>query len=217
MGEAIRKTKLSSGAPKKAMAVFAATAIAATMVGAPFTLGVQQAEASASMKNRVGKTYTAKNFGLGTFKVKIRSKKNVELVSIKKPNKHSTEVSFCSSDSCWFKGKKNDRDSRFQINSFGPYAFNKAKKIKRVYIYQWGKIVKMYPRAFAGSNVRKIDMSTATYKLKKKDVRNSLKGSKVKTLIVYAPKSSKNFKHMKKIFSAKNCGKKVKVKSLYSA
>ena len=78
--------------------------------------------------------------------------------------------------------------SSFKISSkvlskIGSYAFNKDSKLKTIYI-------------------------KSTTKLKKKGVKKSLKGSKVKTVKV---KKSK-VKKYRKFFTKKNCGRKVKVK-----
>ena len=67
--------------------------------------------------------------------------------------------------------------------------------------------------AFKGTKVTKLIVKSK--KLTKKSVKGSLKGSKVKTVKVKVGKRSVNKKYVKKykkIFTKKNCGKKVKVK-----
>lgn len=71
---------------------------------------------------------------------------------------------------------------------------------------------KIQAKAFKKSKATKVTIKTK--KLTKKTVRNALKGSKVKTIKVKVGKKkiNKKFaKKYKKIFTKKNCGKKVKV------
>lgn len=77
-----------------------------------------------------------------------------------------------------------------------------------------GKSVKKISKgAFAGTGVKTLVVTSK--KLKKKSVKGSLKGSSVKTVKVKVGKAKLNKKYVKKykkIFTKKNCGKKVKVR-----
>ena len=71
---------------------------------------------------------------------------------------------------------------------------------------------KIRKNAFKRSKATKLIIRTR--KLKKSTVKNSLKGSKIKTIQVKVGKKSVNRKYVKKykkIFTRKNAGKKVKV------
>ena len=75
------------------------------------------------------------------------------------------------------------------------------------------KVKKIAKGAFAGTKITTIVAKTK--KLKKKSVKGSLKGSKVKTVKVQIGKKKVNKKYAKKykkIFTKKNAGKKAKVK-----
>ena len=74
-------------------------------------------------------------------------------------------------------------------------------------------ISKINRGAFKGSNVKTLIVKSK--KLTKKSVKGSLKGSKVKTVKVKVGSKAQNKKYVKKykkIFTPKNCGKKVTVK-----
>lgn len=86
-----------------------------------------------------------------------------------------------------------------------------GSKIKKVTLSSG--VNKIYAKAFSGSKVKKLILKTK--KLKKKNVKNSLKGSKITTVIVKVgnKKANKTYvKKYKKIFTKKNTGKKVIVK-----
>ena len=75
------------------------------------------------------------------------------------------------------------------------------------------KVKKIKAKAFAGYKKAKT-LIVMTKKLKKSKVKNSLKGSKIKTIKVKAGSKTVNKKYIKKykkIFTKKNAGKKVKV------
>ena len=75
------------------------------------------------------------------------------------------------------------------------------------------KVKKIKKNAFKGTKITTVTVKTK--KLKAKAVKGSLKGSKVKTVLVKVgnKKANKKFvKKYKKIFTKKNAGKKVKVK-----
>ena len=100
-------------------------------------------------------------------------------------------------------------------------AFTKAKKSKKsatvpATINVNGvelNVTSIAPKAFKGTKVKTLTVKSK--KLTKKSVKGSLKGSKVKTVKVKVGKKKENKKYVKKykkIFTKKNCGKKVKVK-----
>ena len=87
----------------------------------------------------------------------------------------------------------------------------KGKKIRKVTIS--ANVTKISANAFKGSKATRIVLKTR--KLTKKSVKNSLKGSKVKTIQVKVGKKSLNKKYVKKYkkyFTKKNAGRKVKIK-----
>ena len=87
----------------------------------------------------------------------------------------------------------------------------KGKKIRKVTIS--ANVTKISANAFKGSKATRIVLKTR--KLTKKSVKNSLKGSKVKTIQVKVGKKSVNKKYVKKykkFFTKKNAGRKVKIK-----
>ena len=103
----------------------------------------------------------------------------------------------------------------------GAVTFTKAKNAKSVTIpatvkLKDGKtydVTQIGAKAFAASKATKVTVKTR--KLSKKTVKNSLKGSKVKTVIVKVGKKKENktyVKNYKKIFTKKIAGKKVTVK-----
>ena len=98
------------------------------------------------------------------------------------------------------------------IRTIGAQAFSKCSKLKSVTI---GKNVKKIgAKNFAGSKKLKV-LTVKSTKLTKKGVKNSLKGSRIKTVKVKvgAKKLNKKYvKKYKKYFTKKNCGRKVKVK-----
>ena len=78
-----------------------------------------------------------------------------------------------------------------------------------------GKTVKKISKGAFKSYKRVKTLEIKSKKLTKKSVKNSLKGSKVKTVKVKVGKKATNKKYVKKykkIFTKKNAGKKVKVK-----
>lgn len=86
-----------------------------------------------------------------------------------------------------------------------------GKNIRTIVIGKKVKKIKKY--AFKGSKATKLIVKTK--KLKKKSVKGSLKGSKIKTVQVKVGKKKTNKKYVKKykkIFTKKNAGRKVKVK-----
>lgn len=100
-------------------------------------------------------------------------------------------------------------------------AFTKAKKSKKsatvpATVTVNGvklNVTSIAPKAFKGTKVKTLTVKSK--KLTKKSVKGSLKGSKVKTVKVKVGKKKENKKYVKKykkIFTKKNCGKKVKVK-----
>lgn len=100
-------------------------------------------------------------------------------------------------------------------------AFTKAKKSKKsatvpVTVTVNGvklNVTSIAPKAFKGTKVKTLTVKSK--KLTKGSVKGSLKGSKVKTVKVKVGKKKENKKYVKKykkIFTKKNCGKKVKVK-----
>ena len=101
----------------------------------------------------------------------------------------------------------------YKVTAIASGAFAKANKVKSVVI---GKNVKKVgKKAFKGAKKLKT-LIVKSKKLKKKSVKGSLKGSKVKTVKVKVGKKKANKKYAKKykkIFTKKNCGKKVKVKA----
>lgn len=99
---------------------------------------------------------------------------------------------------------------KYTVTSIGANAFKKSK-VKEAVIEK--NVSKIAAKAFKGSKVKTIIVKTK--KLKAKSVKGSLKGSKVKTVKVKVGKKKENTKYVKKykkIFTAKNAGKKVKVK-----
>ncbi len=93
------------------------------------------------------------------------------------------------------------------LKSIGTRAFEKCPKLK-VFNITSKALWKIGPFAFALDKSLKTVQVKKTTKLVKSGVKNSMKGSSVKTVKV---KKSK-VKKYKKIFKKKNCGKKVKVK-----
>ena len=94
-----------------------------------------------------------------------------------------------------------------RIRSIGTRAFEKCPKLKVVSITS-KTLWRIGPFAFAlDKNLKTLQVKKTT-KLIKSGVKNSLKGSAVKTVKVKKAKVKK----YKKIFKKKNCGKKVKVK-----
>jgi uncharacterized protein YbaP (TraB family) len=98
------------------------------------------------------------------------------------------------------------------VNKAVKKAGGKAKYVKTIVL---GKNVKkINAKAFTKYKKAKT-LQVKTRKLKKKTVRNSLKGSKVTTIKVKVSskkKTNKKYvKKYKKIFTAKNAGKSVKV------
>ena len=93
------------------------------------------------------------------------------------------------------------------LKTIGARAFEKCLKLK-VFKLSSKSLSKIGPFAFAlDKNLKTLQINKTT-KLVKSGVKNSLKGSSVKTVKV---KKSK-VKKYKKIFKKKNCGKKVKIK-----
>ena len=93
------------------------------------------------------------------------------------------------------------------LKTIGANAFANCPKLKLFNISS-KTLKKIGPYAFSGDTALTTLQLKKTTKLTKSGVKNSLKGSAVKTVKV---KKSK-VKKYKKIFKAKNCGKKVKVK-----
>ena len=93
------------------------------------------------------------------------------------------------------------------LKTIGTRAFEKCPKLK-VFNITSKSLWKIGPFAFALDKSLKTVQVKKTTKLVKSGVKNSMKGSSVKTVKV---KKSK-VKKYKKIFKKKNCGKKVKVK-----
>ena len=98
------------------------------------------------------------------------------------------------------------------IITIGSKAFSKCKKLKTLTIGP--KVAKIGAKCFDGSKKLKT-LTVKSTKLTKKGVKNSLKGSKIKTVKVKVGSKKVNKKYVKKykkIFTKKNCEKKVKVK-----
>ena len=94
-----------------------------------------------------------------------------------------------------------------RLRSIGSKVFTNCSKLKTFKITS-SVLWKIGPYSFYGDKALKTLYLKKTTKLVKSGVKQSLKGSKVKTVKV---KKSK-VKKYKKIFKKKNCGKKVKVK-----
>ena len=94
-----------------------------------------------------------------------------------------------------------------KLSSIGTKAFERCPKL-RVFKLTSKSLKRIGPYAFFGDRALKTLYVKKTKKLTKSGVKNSLKGSSVKTVKV---KKSK-IKKYKKIFKKKNSGKKVKVK-----
>ena len=106
-------------------------------------------------------------------------------------------------------------------NTAGTVTFVKAKNARKVTVPASVKlkdgqnyaVTQIGAKAFAKSKAVKVTVKTAM--LNKKTVKNSLKGSKVKTISVKVGNKKANktcVKKYKKIFTKKNAGKKVAVK-----
>jgi hypothetical protein len=96
------------------------------------------------------------------------------------------------------------------VTEIGTNAFT-GKKIQTVTISK--NVKKIASKAFKGSKATKLIVKTK--ELTKKGVKNSLKGSKIKTIKIKVGKKSTNKKYIKKYkkyFTKKNAGKKVAVK-----
>ena len=94
-----------------------------------------------------------------------------------------------------------------RLKTIGIRAFNGCSRLKSFSVSS-AILTKIGAYAFNGDKVLKTVVVNKTSKLTKKGVKKSLKGSKVKTVKV---KKSKVRKY-KKIFTKRNCGRKVKVK-----
>ncbi len=104
----------------------------------------------------------------------------------------------------------NVNGKKYAVTAVGANAFKKSKA-KTIVI--GANITKLYAKAFNGSRAKTLILKTK--KLKKNSVKSCLKGSKVKTVKVSVGKKSVNKKYVtnyKKIFKAKNVGRKVTVK-----
>ena len=124
---------------------------------------------------------------------------------------------------------------KYKVTAIAPKAFYKNKKIRKVTV--GSNIITIGAQAFSkcpklktmtiGKNVKKIGaknfsgskklktLTIKTKKLTKAGVKNSLKGSKIKTVKVKVGTKKVNKKYVKKykkFFTKKNCGKKVTVK-----
>jgi hypothetical protein len=98
------------------------------------------------------------------------------------------------------------------IKTIGSQAFSKCTKLKTVTI--GAGVTKIGTKCFSGTKKLKT-LTVKSKKLTKKGVKGSLKGSKIKTVKVKVGTKKVNKKYVKKykkIFTKKNCGKKVKVK-----
>ena len=98
----------------------------------------------------------------------------------------------------------------FKITQVNEGAFS-GKKIRTVTIGKNVKVIR--PKAFSKSKATKMIIKTKL--LKKSKVRNSLKGSKIKTIQIKVGSKKQNkqyIKKYKKIFTKANAGKKVTVK-----
>ncbi len=113
----------------------------------------------------------------------------------------------------FFKNKKIKKVTMgANIRTIGASAFSKCPKLKTVTIGTG--VTKIGKSTFAGSKKVKT-LTVKSKKLTKKGVKGSLKGSTVKTVKVKVgtKKVNKSYvKKYKKIFTKKNCGKKVTVK-----
>ncbi len=100
-------------------------------------------------------------------------------------------------------------DKSFKVTTVKANAFKKSNATK-VTIGKY--VTKIAPKAFNGSKISTIVIKSA--KLSKKNVKNALKGSKAKKIILKVKVGSKKVnrayvKKYKKYFTKKNVGKKV--------
>ena len=174
---------------KKVQAVIIAVAMAAVMAFA-MGLGAQKAFAEDALPYNQTASVTV-NGSEFTFMNKTPDP-GVTLVKMKS-NKKSISVPATVT----INGMK------YNVGQIGPKAF-KGTKAKTITLPATVKTIKK--QAFKGSKATKLVLKTT--KLTKSSVKKCLKGSKIK--VVKAPKSKKAA--YKKIFTKKNCGKKVKVK-----
>ena len=103
-----------------------------------------------------------------------------------------------------------ERGKKYYVSQINANAF-KGTKAKTLTIGAY--LTTLMTKPFSGSKVTKLTVKSK--KLKKATVKGSLKGSKVKTIKVKVGKKNLNLKYKnkyKKIFTKKNCGKKVSVK-----
>ena len=99
------------------------------------------------------------------------------------------------------------KDWTCQVTGISAKGFAKAKKLKSFKV-ESSELTKIGSKAFQKSKKLKTLKLTETDKLTKEGVRNSLKGSRIKTVVV-KPEMKAAYKT---IFTKKNCGKKVKVR-----
>ena len=168
-------------------------------IGAPSDAdGNADSSTSADTELKVDTTFTAGKF---TYKV-ISSKQTPEVSLVKTTARGSVSIP----------GSVKYKSSTCVVTNIGAGAFKNMKTVKSVTVP--ASVTTIGAKAFAGCKKLKT-VTLKTKKLTAKSVKGFLSGSKVKTVKVKvgAKKDNKQFiKKYKKIFTKKNCGKKVKVR-----
>ena len=181
--------------------ILAAIAVAILAIGLSFNTQTAYAKPVAAPGLAVGETGTAVAADGTVYTLKNKSgSQGLTVIGVK-----TTAKNLKIPESIEVNGKVQ------QIKAIGTKAFADAKSVTKVTLPK--TIYRIEKKAFANSKVKTLIVKTM--KLKKKTVKGSLKGSKVKTVQVKVGNKKLNKKYVakyKKIFTKKNCGKKVTVK-----